>query len=153
MIPQAGNTEIRAQILNHGQVTALWGYLAPALESVPEFCDYWTTEAVAQLVLDNQIQVWAFGEERVDLPRLVVFTQVVVYPKRRVLEVMWVVGKDVRRYEETASWMFDTFAEQTGVDLIRFKGPDVFMRLLRKQSDLTFDGVVCSRLVTRLRRQ
>ncbi len=137
---------IRASILDVEQVNGLWDVIAPKLERVPGFDEYYTADYIFECIRKKVMQVWAFGEECDPVPRTIVITQVVVYPKKKVLMVLWVFGRDFKRYSDAGSWLLDRFAEIASADTISFRGRNGWVRLLKKQG-FHKDGVLMSRPV------
>jgi hypothetical protein len=124
-------TPTRAQLLLLPQVEVMWEDLRRGLETVPGFDEYYTVEWVYERVMSGRFQVWAFGEDYAAEPRLIVITQVVEYPKGKVVEMLWTFGEGFRQYRDAMLFLLETFAEMVGADRIRGQGRIGWKRLLR----------------------
>jgi hypothetical protein len=91
------------------------------------------------------MQVWCFGEEGYAQPRLTLFTQVICFPKKRVLQVRWAFGEQMARFWNVAEATLEHFCSMTQCEQIAFTSPRIaWERVLRSRAG-RFDGIVWTR--------
>jgi hypothetical protein len=108
------------ELASPDQVHFYWPQISGMLEKLRHTIPNYTIEALYQFAMDQRIQVWLVGRPEI---KLVMFTQVAVFPKLKVLEVIWGAGEGALGSQHIVEAVLDNFARGCGCERI-----DVFAR-------------------------
>jgi hypothetical protein len=86
-----------------------WPEISKELDTVPQiWADRWTKESIYQAVMMEHFQCWAAGDD--SRIRVVMFTQVAVYPACNVLQVMIAFGNGIVKMLPSLDATMERFA-------------------------------------------
>jgi len=83
-------TGMPAEMLDADKILHYWPNIIKMLDEVPHTWEKnFTKEFFLQAALHEKMQIWAIGDGSI---RLIIFTQIAVFPVARILEVIWAAG-------------------------------------------------------------
>lgn len=123
-------------LLTFAQVQQHWPELERRLRESPDFLKYYTLEWLFEQVVKNHIQVWTIGTD------LMVLTQILEMPARKVLQIIWAKGSDLDHYLPLVWEVFHQFARIAGCETLMLFGREGWVRKLRKWPEVEFESVV-----------
>jgi hypothetical protein len=94
MTPATGSdtgNKWEVSLLPTNHVDHYWENILDMLDKVPHTWEEWTKESLYERIIDGNIQVWGLGTSKAH--RAFMFTQIAMYPAKRVLEVIWFCGE------------------------------------------------------------
>jgi hypothetical protein len=113
-------------LLSLEQVVTNWPRLEEFLKW-PRLEEDYTIEWLQAQIAQGRLHVWAIGED------LIVLTQIASLPNQsKVLEILWVQGRNVEKYIELGFDTFQRFAHFAGCKRIDIRGRPGWMRVLRR---------------------
>jgi len=115
-------------LLNWEQFTRYWENIGAALRAM-DFYDYYTDEWLFNGVYTNQVQVFVLTDGAI---RIVLFTQLLEYPKCKVLRLFWGYGCEIERFLKLINERLDDVARIYGATRIEVCGRPGWYRLLRR---------------------
>lgn len=119
-----------------GQVIQYWGELQRRLALTPDFFDYYDEQWVISQAAQGHLQVWTIG------PDVMFMTQVSIFPKGKVLDILWAQGEGLEDYLEAGWETLQRFAVIQDCIRIRIIGRRGWMRKLRRFKEITTERVV-----------
>lgn len=106
-----------ANLLTSDELLHYWPKIRESLESLRHtWEDRYTIDDILNSALEGKLQVWAIGE---DVVKLVLFTQVVMTPLGRELNILWCCGQDLDEYIDYIDAVFEDFAKVQGCKEVR----------------------------------
>ena len=138
---------VECKLLEAHAIAAFWPAITTALNSLPQLLLNDTPESFYKKAMETRVQVWIVGKP--PKPEMVIFTQVAIHPKRRVLEVTCCFG-DVGTTESVGPAVdaaLDEFAREQDCSSIEIFGRPGWVRVLAPWG-FSLESVVLSRPVT-----
>lgn len=102
------------------EMTRFWPELERMLDAVPHTWRHWTKEWIAESIVEERIQVWGVGPPPKAV--FVLFTQIMVLPAMKVLNITWAAGHMPPKTFEVLDETFTAYAKLTGCDEIEVRG-------------------------------
>lgn len=112
--------EWRVELLEDENFLKFWPGIAEEMDKIPHTWEDLTKESIETRALNGTIQVWGIGD---DVIRMILFTQIAIYPTGKVLEIFWAFGEG-KLWEPAAAcvdYTINEFAKMQGckrIDII-----------------------------------
>lgn len=116
-------------LLDSTQVEYYWEEIVRGLEKSPGFYDYFTPEWAYERAIMGQLQVWALSDGKI---RAIVLTQVLEYPRKKVLEILAAYGVGLLPFMNEMQTTFEKFATIMGCTTFSTSARPGLARLLKK---------------------
>jgi hypothetical protein len=123
-------------LLQGAQIEHYWDDIALALQTVPGFYDFYTSEWAYERAKTGHLQVWALSDGVI---RAIVLTQLLTFPVQQVFEIMAATGVQLLSFVEEMQEVFERFAKQNNCNSFSIRARPGMARLLKKK--FAFDEV------------
>lgn len=124
-------SEIEFLYVPPGKALALWPSLLPHIDSALAYsAGEYEAQDLLDLAIDSKAQLWAaIGNSEI---LGAACSQVVDYPRARILYVLTMAGREFRNWVGLATAEAERFAKTQGCDLIRINGRAGWARRVRE---------------------
>lgn len=113
--------EVEARRINPEEWGVYWPEVSKQLDTIPEHWEvYWTKDYINMSVVSGGWQAWGFGDYRE--VRLIVLTQLIVYPASRVLQMVLAFGNNLEGMEALVEAVFERFGMEAGCQYCEIVG-------------------------------
>lgn len=129
-------------LLTFEEIMFHWPDIRVALAETPEIYEYYTDDYLFEKLRDNHMQMWAVVEEEVIV--FLMLTQILVFPRARILQIVWGFGEGMNRYFGHLEGIVQRFAAVHGCKRIEIVGREGWVRRTRKLPGVRFEAVVVS---------
>jgi len=131
------------------QVSEIWDYIRPVvMEGKKYWEDYTTVEQLYKDITQGKFQCWIVINEGVIIT--VFLTEIIEYPKKRVLSIVWICGSELDKYLECFLSYLEVWAVNLGVSSAMVTGRRGWIRKLRPLG-YTQERIIVEKSVTDIR--
>jgi len=122
--------ERRVFLLNSLQIDYYWEDIAKLMTQCPGFYDFYTPEWLYRAAKSGNCQIWGLSDGTI---KGIVVTQILVFPKQKVFEVLAGAGVGLVRFFDDMEEVFEFIAADCGCQTIAGRVRPGIERLLRKK--------------------
>lgn len=133
-------------LLNWDQFSFYWSQIEECIDKT-DFNHYYTKEWLRKAVEKREVYVWVLADGAI---RLVVFSQMVPYPRGLTLQLFWGYGSGLEQFLEQANGLMDKVAEIMKAEQIEIVGRKGWVRKM-KRFGFEVETYIISRPIKRTR--
>lgn len=115
-------------LLDDGRLDYYWPDIAELLTSVPGFSELFTADWAYRQAKMGHLQVWALADDKI---RAIVLTQVLVFPRAKVFEILAAGGVGLLDFVSEMEDVFTRIAHNSGCSKIQARCRPGLQRKLR----------------------
>jgi hypothetical protein len=121
--------ELEAGLFSEHEVDAYWPKIVELMEQVPHTWDHSTVESLQEAIAEGRMQIWGLASEtRIEA---VLFTQLVTYPAKKVMQVVWACGSGLIEALPEIEVKMECFARMQGCDEVQIIGREGWERIFK----------------------
>lgn len=105
------NQQRKVFLLDSDQLDFYWADIAQLMQEVPGFYDFYTPEWLYEAAKKGNLQIWGLSDGQI---RAIVVTQILVFPKQKVFEVLAAGGIGLLDFVDEMQDTFNFIAHSAG---------------------------------------
>jgi hypothetical protein len=114
-VGEALNYGVEAKRIHIEEWQIHWPLIDRELDTIPQYWeDYWTKDFIRNQVVSGDWQAWGFGD--IGLIRVIVLTQIIVYPANTFLQILLAFGNSLEKCLPHMEATFERFANENNCD-------------------------------------
>ncbi len=133
IVTEAGRSSVERielqLVADDATLAVVWPDVERWLLRAPKYWqDHFAIEDIRKFVKDGKAQLWVEFDE--GGPHIAAITEVIEYPKKRALKVLWVGGSDVKRAFQSLGYI-EIWARRSKCETVEILGRPAWLRLLK----------------------